>query len=162
MKKLIICTCACVALVFTGLSCFGQNTHSYSGTVTYDGNQYAYETSCAGKKELMTGNIETYGLTIYKIKKDKKKQVLKTHCTALEVKRNHSDVKQNLDQIKFTTMNDKGLAPEVEGTSKKITLNFNFDNFMLVPQFGNNSPVGSADFDEGIKNMVVFILKAID
>lgn len=154
-----------VILVFfccTSFICFGQNQNKYSGKLSYDGNEYEYETSCAGEKELMTGNIETYQVTIWKVKKTKKTQVLKTHCFALEVKKKHSDVKKNFDHIKFTTKNEKGLAPEVEGTKKKITLEFYFDNFTLKPQFGNNTPMGCSSFEEGIKAVMLFVLKEIN
>ncbi len=157
-RTFVILACFCCATVIS----FGQNQNKYTGQFTYDGTSYEYETTCAGEKNLMTGNIETYGVIIYKVKKEKKKQVLKTHCFALEVKKHHSDVKQNFDQLKFTTVNDKGLAPEIEGTSKKITLEFSFDNFTLKPLFGNNTPVGCTSFDDGIKNLLIFVMKALD
>lgn len=158
---------AAILLTFAFLagsfSSFGQNKNKYSGRLTYNGDEYEYETMCAGIKEMMTGNIESYGITVYKVKKEKKKQVLKTHCKAIIVKRNHSDVKKNFDHITFTTLADNGkVAPEVEGTSKKLTMDFNFDNFMLIPQSGGSSPVGSSSFDEGIKNMVGIVMKALD
>lgn len=158
INALVMITVFC----FISVISFAQNQNKYSGRFTYDGNEYEYETTCAGEKNLMTGNIETYGLIISKVKKDKKKQVLKTHCFALEVKKKHSDVKKNFDQFKFTTVNEKGLAPEVEGTGKKITLEFNFDNFTLKPLYGNNTPVGCSSFEDGIKNLMPFIMKELD
>lgn len=139
-----------------------QNANKYSGKVLYKNSEYYYETSCAGINPMATTTFETYGLTIYKIKKDKKKLVLKTHCTALEVRRNDSSIKDNVDNIKFTTITGNGLAPEIEGTSKKITLEFHLDNFMLIPQYNLNARMGCANFDEGIKNVVFFILKELD
>lgn len=139
-----------------------QNTNKYTGKVQLDGNEYYYETSCAGINPMATTTIETYGLTIYKVKKDKKKLVLRTHCTALDVRRNDSSIKPNLDIIRFTTVTDNGmLAKEIEGTSKKISLEFYLDNYMLIPQFDKDARMGCASFDEGIKNVVFFILKAL-
>lgn len=138
-----------------------QNTNKYSGNVNYNGKEYFYETSCAGIKPMVTTTIETYGLTIFQIKKDKKKLVLKTHCTALEVRRNDSSIKENLDKIKFTTLVNDKLAPEIEGTSKKLALEFHLDNFTLIPLYNQGAKMGCASFDEGIKNVVYFILKEI-
>ncbi|MBI5219536.1 MAG: hypothetical protein HY958_11450 [Bacteroidia bacterium] len=162
MKKFMLFFSVCFMLTGLTMTALSQNTNKYSGRLSYDGKEYEYETTCPGKKEMMTTTIETYGLIIYKVKKDKKKEILKTHCMALSVKKGDSDVKKNLDHIKFTTVNDKGLAPEVEGTSKKMTMEFNLDNFTLIPQFGNNSSVGCSDFNDGIKNVVIFILKEMD
>jgi hypothetical protein len=163
MKQIYLLFAIAVFVTGISFSSHAQNTNKYSGRLTYNGTEYEYETGCAGIKELNTTKIESYSITVYKWKKDKRgKQVLKTHCMALLVERNHSDVKKNYDHIKFTTVNDKGLAPEIEGTSKKITLEFAFDNFTLKPMFGNNSPVGCTSFDEGIKNVVLFVLKEID
>lgn len=139
-----------------------QNTRSYSGKLNYNGNEYYYETSCAGLKPMATTTIETYGLTIYRIKKDKKKLVLKTHCTALEVRRNDSSIKENLDKITFTTLASGRLSPEVEGTSKKLTLEFHLDNFTLIPLYNRDARMGCSSFEEGIKNVVMFILREID
>jgi hypothetical protein len=139
-----------------------QNANKYSGKLMYNGSEYFYETSCAGIKPMVTTTIETYGLTIYKTKKDKKVIVLKTHCIALEIRRNDSSIKENLDKIKFTTLTENGLAPEIEGTSKKITLEFHLDNFTLIPLYNPDARMGCANFDEGIKNVVFFILKELD
>jgi len=139
-----------------------QNTNQYSGKVLYKGTEYFYETSCAGIKPMSTTTIETYGLTIYKMKKDKKKLVLKTHCTALEVRRNDSSVKENLDKIKFSTVVPSGdLAPDIIGTSKRITLEFHLDNFTLIPLYNQDARMGCSSFDDGIKNVVYFILKEL-
>lgn len=138
-----------------------QNTNKYSGNVNYNGKEYYYETSCAGINPMTTTTIETYGLTIYQIKKDKKKLVLKTHCTAIEVRRNDSSIKENLDKIKFSTLVNGRLSPDVEGTSKKLTLEFQLDNFTLIPLYNQGAKMGCASFDEGIKNVVYFILKEI-
>ncbi|MHC1704690.1 MAG: hypothetical protein AB9846_12350 [Tenuifilaceae bacterium] len=150
-------------LVFVGITSnvIAQNTNKYSGKVDYKGNEYFYETSCAGIKPMTTTTIETFGLTIYQVKKDKKKLVLKTHCTALEVRRNDSSVKENLDKIYFSTVINDRLSPEVEGTSKKLTLEFHLDNFTLIPLYNRDARRGCASFDEGIKNVVFFILKEI-
>jgi len=150
-------------LVIVGLTnnAVAQNTNKYSGKVNYDGNEYYYETSCAGINPMATTTIETYGLTIYRVKKDKKKLVLKTHCTALEIRRNDSSIKSNLDKIFFTTLVGDRLSPEVEGTSKKLKLEFYLDNFTLIPQYNLDAKMGCASFDEGIKNVVYFILKEI-
>ncbi len=139
-----------------------QNVNKYSGKVLYKGSEYYYETSCAGINPMSTTTIETYGLTIYKIKKDKKKLVLKTHCTALEVRRNDSSIKPNLDVIIFSTIIGGELSPDMEGTSKKITLEFHLDNLMLIPQYNLNARMGCSSFDEGIKNVVFFILKELN
>lgn len=162
MKNLIKTFIGLVIFCCISINLSGQNQNKYSGRFSFDGNDYDYETSCAGEKDLMTGNIETYQVTIWKVKKEKRKQILKTHCFALEVKKKHSDVKKNFDQIRFTTVNEKGLAPEIEGTSKKITLEFYFDNFTLKPQFGNNTPMGCASFEEGIKAVMLFVMKELD
>ncbi len=139
-----------------------QNTNKYSGTVNYKGTDYYYETMCAGAKDYTTANIETYGLTIFKVKKGNKKPFLTTHCTALEVRRNDSSIKEKFDRIKFTTLNQNGLAPEVKGTSKKITLEFQLDNFTLIPQYNKEARMGCSSFDDAIKNVVLFILKELD
>jgi len=115
----------------------------------------------AGIKPMSFTTFETYGLTIYKMKKDKKKLVLKTHCTALEVKRNDSSVKDNLDKITFTTIASDRLAPGIEGTSKKVTLEFHLENFTLIPLYNRDARMGCSSFDEGIKNVVYFILKEL-
>lgn len=161
MKKLIVFFSV---IILAGIinTVTAQNTNRYFGNVSYKGSEYYYETSCAGVKPMTTTTIETYGLTIYKIKKGKKKPFLKTHCTALDVRRNDSSVKENLDKIKFTTLNDNGLAPEVEGTSKKITLEFYLDNFTLIPLYNRDARMGCSSFDDGIKNVVYFILKELD
>ena len=138
-----------------------QNTNKYSGKVLYKGVEYSYETSCAGINPMATTTLETYGLIIYKTKKDKKKLVLKTHCTALQVRRNDSSIKPNLDIIIFTTLTGNVIAPETEGTSKKITIEFHLDNFMLIPQYNINARMGCSSFDEGIKNAVFFIIKEL-
>lgn len=142
-------------------SASAQNTNKYSGKVMYNGSEYYYETSCAGIKPMEITTIETYGLTIYKVKKDKKKLVLKTHCTALQVRRNDSSIKENVDKIKFSTVTENGLAPGIEGTKKKITLEFQLDNFTLIPMYNQDARMGCASFDEGIKNVVLFILKEL-
>jgi len=139
-----------------------QNTNKYSGSINYEGKNYYYETSCAGINPMATTTIETYGLTIYKIKKDKKKLVLKTHCTALQVRRNDSSVKENLDKITFSTLVSGQLSPEIEGTNKKLTLDFQLDNFTLIPVYNKDARMGCASFEEGIKNVVYFILKEIE
>lgn len=160
MKKLVSLFGIVVLLgIFSAVT--AQNTNRYSGKVLYKGVEYSYETSCAGIKPMSTTTIETYGLTIYRMKKDKKKLVLKTHCTALEVRRNDSSIKENLDKIKFTTLTENGLSPEIEGTSKKITLEFHLDNFTLIPLYNQAARMGCASFDEGIKNVVYFILKEL-
>lgn len=157
MKK-VIAFVWIAALIGTS-SIMAQNTHSYSGKVNYKGNEYYYETSCAGVNPMSTTTIETYGLTIYRMNKDKKKLVLKTHCTALEVRRNDSSIKENLDNIIFTTLVSGGrLSPDVVGTSKKLKLEFHLDNFTLIPQYNLDAKMGCASFDEGIKNVVYFIL----
>ncbi len=151
-------------LAIAGITNFllAQNTNNYSGKVNYKGTEYSYETSCAGINPMATTTIETYGLTIYRMNKDKKKLVLKTHCTALEVRRNDSSIKQNLDIIIFTTMVSNGrLSPDLIGTSKKLKLEFHLDNFTLIPQYNLDAKMGCANFDEGIKNVVYFILKEI-
>lgn len=151
-------------LVFAGIinSATAQNTNHYSGKVLYKGTEYFYETSCAGVKPMSTTTIETYGLIIYKMKKDKKKLVLKTHCTAIEVRRNDSSVKENLDKIKFSTVvSDGNVAPEVEGTSKRIMLEFHLDNFTLIPLYNQDARMGCSSFEDGIKNVVFFILKEL-
>ena len=139
-----------------------QNTNKYSGKVLYKGIEYSYETSCAGINPMSTTTVETYGLTIYKIKKENKKLVLKTHCSALEVRRNDSSIKSNLDVIIFTTVIGGALSPDIEGTSKKITLEFHLDNFMLIPQYDLNARMGCSSFEDGIKNVVFFILKELN
>jgi len=150
-------------LVVMGITNFliAQNTNSYSGMVDYNGKKYYYETSCAGIKPMSTTTIETYGLTVYVMKKDQKKLFLKTHCTALEVRRNDSSIKENLDKITFTTLASGRVSPEVKGTSKKLTLEFHLDNFTLVPLYNQDARMGCASFDEGIKNVVYFILKEL-
>ena len=160
MKKSIVLICI---LVFVGMTntLMAQNTNSYSGKISYEGKEYYYETSCAGVKPMSTTTIETYGLTIYMIKKGQKKLVLKTHCTALEVRRNDSSIKENLDKITFTTIASGKLSPEIKGTSKKLTLEFHLDNYTLVPLYNQDARMGCANFDEGIKNVVYFILKEI-
>jgi len=161
MKKVIaLFSIILLAGILSAVS--AQNTNMYSGKVLYKGIEYSYETSCAGINPMSTTTVETYGLTIYKIKKDKKKLVLKTHCTALQVRRNDSSIKPNLDIIIFTTVIGGELSPDIEGTSKKITLEFHLDNFMLIPQFDLNARMGCSSFDEGIKNVVFFVLKALD
>jgi len=159
--KRIIALIGIFSMIGISNSITAQNTNNYSGKVTYDGNEYYYETSCAGINPMSTTTIETYGLTIYKVKRDKKKLVLKTHCTALEVQRNISSIKNNLDKITFTTLSSGRLSPDVKGTSKKITLEFHLDNFTLIPQYKLDAKMGCASFDEGIKNVVYFILKEI-
>lgn len=151
-------------ILFAGIisNSTAQNTNRYSGTVNYRGTEYYYETMCAGIKPMVTTTIETYGLTIYKIKKGNKKPYLTTHCTALEIRRNDSSIKENLDKIKFTTLNQDGLAPEVKGTSKKVTLEFHLDNYTLIPLWDREARRGCASFEEGIKNVVFFILKELD
>jgi hypothetical protein len=160
MKK-IIASFWVLVLVGIANNVMAQNTNKYSGNVNYNGNEYYYETSCAGVNPMSTTTNETYGLTIYKIKKDKKKLVLKTHCTALEIRRNESSIKENLDVISFTTLASKRLSPDVEGTSKKLTLVFYLDNFTLIPQYNLDAKMGCASFEEGIKNVVIFILKEL-
>ena len=152
---------AVIAALFSN-SGFAQNTNKYSGTINFKGNDYYYETSCAGIKPMATTTIETYGLSIFKVKKDKKKLFLKTHCTALEVRRNDSSVKENLDKISFTTMVGDKLSPDVVGTSKKLKLDFHLDNFTLIPLYNQDARMGCSSFDEGIKNVVYFILKEIN
>jgi len=142
-------------------SVFAQNTNSYSGTVNYKGTDYSYETSCAGINPMSTTTIESYGLTIYTTKKAKKKLILKTHCMALTVQRNESSIKENLDIIIFTTLAGGKISPNVIGTKKNLTLKFYLDNFILIPQYDLDSKMGCASFDEGIKNVVFFILKEI-
>ncbi len=144
------------------LSVNAQNTNVYKGIVNYDGKDYYYETTCAGIKPMATTTIETYGLTIYKGKKIAKKPYLKTHCTAIEVKRNDSSVKENLDKIKFSTVVSDRLSPEVEGTRKKVTLEFQLDNFTLIPLYNPDARRGCASFEDGIKNVVYFILEELD
>lgn len=160
MKKLMVLF-SFVMVAGISSNVIAQNTNRYSGTVLYKGTEYFYETSCAAIRPMSFTTIENYGLTIYKMKKDKKKLVLKTHCTALEVKRNDSSVKDNMDKIKFTTLNENGLAPEVEGTNKKVTLEFQLENFNLIPVYNREARMGCASFDEGIKNVVYFILKEL-
>lgn len=161
MKNLIsIFTVVVLVGIFTNST--AQNTNRYSGTVNYKGTDYYYETTCAGAKDFTTAKIETYGLTIFKIKKGNKKPFLTTHCTALEVRRNDSSIKEKFDRIKFTTLNQNGLAPEVKGTSKKVTLEFQFDNYNLIPQYNKEARMGCSGFDDAIKNVVLFILKELD
>lgn len=160
--KNIIALLGVLAVAGITNSLVAQNTNSYSGKVDYNGKEYYYETSCAGIKPMATTTIETYGLTIYVKKKDQKKLVLKTHCTALEVRRNDSSIKENLDKITFTTLTSSGkVSPDVMGTSKKLKLEFHLDNFTLIPQYNLDARMGCASFDEGIKNVVYFILKEI-
>ncbi|RPH32284.1 MAG: hypothetical protein EHM93_09910 [Bacteroidales bacterium] len=160
MKKIIVLIWV---LAIAGIAnCItAQNTNNYSGKVSYNGKEYSYETSCAGVKPMSTTTIETYGLTIYLTKKEQKKVVLKTHCTALEVRRNDSSIKENLDKITFTTVASGKLSPDVKGTSKKLTLEFHLDNFTLIPLYNRDARMGCASFDEGIRNVVYFILKEI-
>lgn len=159
MKKI---TLAILTFVLLAFSASAQNTNVYKGTVNYDGKDYYYETTCAGIKPMATTTIETYGLVIYKVKKNSKKPFIKTHCTALEVRRNDSSVKENLDKIKFSTLVNDRLSPEIEGTRKKVTLDFQLDNFMLIPQYNPETRRGCANFDDAIKNVVYFILKELD
>ncbi len=160
MKKIIALTWVLAIAGITN-SLVAQNTNSYSGKVDYNGKEYYYETSCAGVKPMSTTTIETYGLTIYVMKKDQKKLIIKTHCTALEVRRNDSSIKENLDKITFTTIASGKLSPDVKGTSKKLTLEFHLDNYTLIPLYNQDARMGCASFDEGIKNVVYFILKEI-
>lgn len=161
MKKIIsIMGMLAIAGITNFLS--AQNANKYSGNISYNGKEYSYETTCAGINHMATTTIESYGLTIYRINKSKKKLVLKTHCTAIEVRRNDSSIKENLDNIIFTTMVSGGrLSPDVVGTSKKLKLEFHLDNFTLIPQYNLDSKIGCSSFDEGIKNVVFFILKEI-
>lgn len=159
MKKFKL---AFLIIMLFAISVNAQNTNVYKGIVNYDGKDYYYETSCAGIKPMATTTIETYGLTIYKGKKISKKPFLKTHCTAIEVKRNDSSVKENLDKIKFSTVVSDRLSPEVEGTRKKVTLEFQLDNFTLIPLYNPDARRGCANFEDGMKNVVYFILKELD
>ncbi|MGD9978346.1 MAG: hypothetical protein AB7S54_10480 [Bacteroidales bacterium] len=159
MKKTVLGLLA--AMLISALST-AQNTNIYKGKVIYGGREYYYETSCAGVKPMVTTTIETYGLTIYRVKKDIKKPFLKTHCTALELRRNDSAIKENVDKITFTTMVGNRLSPEVEGTSKKVTLNFQLDNFTLIPLYNPGARRGCANFGEAITNVVYFVLKELD
>ncbi|MGE0078175.1 MAG: hypothetical protein AB7S48_09980 [Bacteroidales bacterium] len=159
MKKIALVISSVILFV---LAVNAQNTNVYQGAVNYDGKDYYYETTCAGIKPMATTTIETYGLIIYKVKKNSKKPYIKTHCTALEVKRNDSSVKDNLDKIKFSTVVSGKLSPEVEGTSKKITLEFQLDNYTLIPQYNPDARRGCASFDDAMKNVVYFILKELD
>lgn len=142
-------------------SLVAQNTNVYKGTVNYKGTDYLYETSCAGVNPMSTTTMESYALTIYTMKKDKKKLVLKTHCMALTIQRNESSIKPNLDIINFTTLVNGNLHPDVVGTSKKLKLSFYLDNFILIPQYNLDAKMGCSSFDEAIKNVVFFILKEI-
>ncbi|NOU18598.1 MAG: hypothetical protein HOO91_13665 [Bacteroidales bacterium] len=138
-----------------------QNTNRYSGKVNYKGTDYNYETSCAATNPMSITTMETYRLTIFTMKKDRKKVVLNTNCTALTIQRNESSIKPNLDIITFTTLTGKKLSADLVGTSKGMNLIFYLDNFMLIPQYNLDSKMGCADFDEAIKNVVYFILKEI-
>jgi len=157
-----------ILLVFSILLAYSfstkaQNSNVYKGIVNYDGKDFYYETTCAATNPIATATVETYGLIIYKGKKISKKPYIKTHCTALEVKRNDSSVKQNVDKIKFSTVVSGGkLSPEVMGTKEKVTLEFLLDNYMLIPQYNLDARRGCANFDEAMKNVVYFILKELD
>lgn len=159
MKKL---TLAILTVVFFAFTAISQNTNVYKGTVNYDGKDYYYETTCAATNPMATATVETYGLIIYKVKKSSKKLYIKTHCTALEVKRNDSSVKENVDKIKFSTVVSGGrLSPEIVGTREKVTLEFLLDNYMLIPQYNQDARRGCSNFDDAIKNVVYFILKEL-
>jgi hypothetical protein len=160
MKKIIV-SLWIIAIVALTSSVVAQNTNKYSGKVNYKGTDFYYETSCAATNPMSTTTMETYGLTIYTMKKDKKKIVLKTHCTAFMIQRNESSIKPNLDVITFTTLVNKKVSPDLQGTSKNITLVFYLDNFMLIPQYNVDAKMGCASFDEAIKNVMFFILKEI-
>jgi hypothetical protein len=160
MKKLMSLFLIIVIAAIT-TNVVAQNTNRYSGTVNYKGTDYYYETSCAATNPMSTTTMETYGLTIYTMKKDKKKIALKTHCTAFMIQRNESSIKPNLDIITFTTLVNKKISPDLRGTSKSMTLIFYLDNFMLIPQYNLDAKMGCASFDEAIKNVVYFILKEI-
>lgn len=160
MKKITLAILTVVLFAFTATS---QNTNVYKGTVNYDGKDYYYETTCAATNPMATATVETYGLIIYKVKKNSKKPYIKTHCTALEVKRNDSSVKENVDKIKFSTVVSGGrLSPEVVGTKEKVTLEFLVDNYMLIPQYNQDARRGCANFDDAMKNVVYFILKELE
>lgn len=160
MKRAITSLLMLFVIGFTN-STDAQNTNKYSGKVNYKGTDYNYETSCAATNPMSTTTMETYRLTIFTMKKDKKKVVLNTNCTALTIQRNESSIKPNLDIITFTTLTNKKLSADLVGTSKGMTLIFYLDNFMLIPQYNLEAKMGCANFDEAIKNTVYFILKEI-
>jgi hypothetical protein len=160
MKKAITSLLMLFVVGFTN-STDAQNTNKYSGKVNYKGTDYNYETSCAATNPMSTTTMETYRLTIFTMKKDRKKVVLNTNCTALTIQRNESSIKPNLDIITFTTLTGKKLSADLVGTSKGMNLIFYLDNFMLIPQYNLEAKMGCANFDEAIKNTVYFILKEI-